>query len=140
MRTRHGYICVAALGGLLTATLPAAAADLAARSFEIRGVVPVICNATYQPNVTNDGDGTIGLGSVAEFCNSGQGYRVVADYNSASDPGTLLMNGQSIALGAGGETVIAQVGGPAILSRQLSYRPGSTPITTLRIHLEAVAV
>ena len=118
----------------------AAAADSASRSFEIRGVVPVVCNATYQPAISFREDGTIDLGAVAEFCNAGTGYRVVAEYNSASDPGTLIVDGHDVALGAGGETVIAEVGGPNILSRQLAYRPGTTTLTSLRIKLEANSI
>jgi len=119
---------------------PAMAADVASRSFEIRGVVPVVCNAIYQPAIDVRRDGTIDLGAVAEFCNSGLGYRVVAEYSSAADPGVLIVDGRDVQLGAAGTTVIAEVAGPNILSRQLAYRPGTTTLTSLRIRLEAILI
>ena len=139
--SKQSIIYASLAAGLVAISSSAAmAADSASRSFEIRGVVPVVCNATYQPSISFREDGTIDLGAVAEFCNAGTGYRVVAEYNTAADPGTLIVDGHSVALGAGGETVIAEVAGPNILSRQLAYRPGTTTLTALRIRLEANSI
>ncbi|MBV9044024.1 MAG: hypothetical protein JO294_02790 [Alphaproteobacteria bacterium] len=130
-------IAFAAACALTISAHGAFAADNGAYRFEIRGYVPVVCNATYEPNVSVGSDGTIALGAVAEFCNADHGYRVVAEYSGAADAGTLLVDGRSVSLGASGEAVIAEVSGPAILSRHLSYRPGTTTLTSLRIRLDA---
>lgn len=130
-----------AMAMVLAAVLsPASAEESAQRSFEIRGVVPLVCNASYESNVVTENDGTIDLGTVHEFCNSGTGYRVVAEYSGLQDPGSLIVDGRSVSLDASGQTTIAQSDGPAILARQIAYRPGSTPIGALRIELMASAI
>jgi hypothetical protein len=131
---------VALIAATVLTASPAFAGETAQRSFEIRGVVPLVCNATYDGNIAVESDGTIDLGAVREFCNSGSGYRVVATYSGSADPGSLIVDGRAVALNASGQTTIAESAGPAILSRQLAYRPGSAPIGSLRIDLIASAI
>ena len=136
--------CETAFGALIAGCAvmiasSASADSLAQRGFEITGVVPVVCNATFDANAVQSG-GTVDLGQVQEFCNSATGYRVIADYNAGNDPGTLIVSGQEVALSSSGETTIGQQAGPAILSQQIAYRPGSTPLTILRITLQANAI
>ena len=137
--TRFGTALVA-LTGFCVAAGAAHAETLVQRSFEISGVVPVVCNASLEGNAARNGDGTVSLGTVREFCNSAQGYRMVADYVTGTDPGALIVGGHSISLTAAGETVIGGQGGPAILSEEIAYRPGGTPISGLRITVVASSI
>ncbi|MGD7099986.1 hypothetical protein ACQCR5_25630, partial [Ralstonia pseudosolanacearum] len=73
-------------GRVAWATSPAfAAADQASHTFELRGVVPVVCRADFQSAVQEQADGVIQLGSTQEFCNAGQGYNVIVDYAAGQD-------------------------------------------------------
>jgi hypothetical protein len=137
--TRLGTTLVALIGGCLAASA-AHAETLVQRSFEISGVVPVVCNASLEGSTAQHGDGTLSLGTVREFCNSAQGYRMVADYVSGTDPGALIVGGHSISLTVAGETVIGGQDGPSILSEEIAYRPGRTPISGLRITVVANSI
>jgi hypothetical protein len=128
---------------LLVASIPASAgADPSngSQSLNIGGYVPLVCRADYTPAIAYRPDGVIDLGSIREFCNSGSGYQVVVEYSATEAPGTLILNGDEIKLEPGGSTVVAEVTGPAILTRNIAYKPGSEPITSLRIRLQADAV
>jgi hypothetical protein len=75
-----------------------------------------------------------------EFCNAGMGYTVTASYVAGDDPGQLIVDGRRVSLLASGQTVIASSPGPAIVQRQISYVPGTTPITTLRVSVLSGAI
>lgn len=126
---------IAALSGLGGPTM----ADVgeANRSITLRGYVPLVCRAEYVPAIAFQTDGVVALGSVREFCNAGRGYRVVVEFTPTEDPGSLILNGEEVALDQSGSMVVAEVGGPSILSRDLAYRPGTKPITALRVRLQA---
>ncbi|WP_439478387.1 hypothetical protein [Brevundimonas sp.] len=128
---------------LVVASIPASAgADPAngSQSLTLGGYVPLVCRADYTAAISFRPDGIINLGSVREFCNSGTGYQVVVEYTPTGAPGALILNGDEIALDPNGSTVVAEVEGPAILTRNIAYRPGSQPITSIRFRLEADTV
>lgn len=112
----------------------------ASQSLTIGGFVPLVCRSDYTPAISFRPDGIIDLGSVREFCNSGVGYKVVVEYTPTDAPGALILNGTEVALDRSGSTVVAVVEGPAILTRNLAYRPGSQPITSIRVRLQADTV
>lgn len=110
------------------------------QTLTLGGHVPLVCRADYTPAISFRPDGVIDLGSVREFCNSGTGYQVVVEYTPTPAPGALILNGDEIALDQSGSIVVAQVEGPAIMTRNIAYRPGSQPISAIRVRLQAAAV
>ena len=129
---------ILAAAALASAASPAfAAADQASHTFELRGVVPVVCRADFQSAVQEQADGVIQLGSTQEFCNAGQGYNVIVDYAAGQDAGALIVDGREVALNGSGSAVIAAVSGPARQGRQIAYRPGDTRLSSLRIRVQA---
>jgi hypothetical protein len=128
---------------LVAASVPATAgADPSngSQSLTLGGYVPLVCRADYTAAISFRPDGVIDLGSVREFCNSGTGYQVVVEYSPTNAPGALILNGNEIALDQSGSTVVAEVAGPAVLTRNIAYRPGSQPITSIRFRLQATTV
>jgi hypothetical protein len=115
-------------------------AGQASQSVTIGGYVPLVCRSDYIPAISFRPDGIIDLGSVREFCNSGSGYQVIVEYTPTEAPGSLILNGDEIALDQSGSTVVAQVEGPAILTRNIAYRPGAQPISAIRVRLQADTV
>ena len=125
---------------VLSAASPAMAQSSWTSTIELRGYVPVICRATLHSAPAFRDDGVVELGSLDEFCNAGSGYRVVVDYAPGEDPGQLLVDGREVPLDRSGRTVIAQVSGPSISSRNLAYVPSDRPIAALSIHVETASV
>lgn len=121
----------------LTHTPALADSEHKSRSIKLQGFVPVVCHANYQPAIHVQDDGVINLGFVQEFCNSSRGYRVVVEYAPTASPGAIIVDGQEIELNGSGQMVLAEVSGPAILSRALAYRPGDDPIASLRVRLQS---
>ncbi|HEY1836187.1 MAG: hypothetical protein WBQ17_03340 [Rhizomicrobium sp.] len=125
---------------LLAATCAAQAEGVTAR-IEIRGYVPVICNADFSPQPPQPGmAGWMHLGAVHEFCNSGSGFQLVVDYLPTSDPGTLVVDGRQVRLDGSGHTVIERHAGPAIETSLLGYIPGRQPISNLHISMQSFAI
>lgn len=81
------------------------------------GYVPVICRARVETAMIAPTAGTVSLGTLREFCNSPTGYRVVADYSPALANARLVVDGNAIALGAGGSVVVSESRQAAIAQR-----------------------
>ena len=122
------------------ATPSLAATGALSRSIRIEGFVPEICRADFNATPAPLGAQVVSLGSDSEFCNASRGYAVVANYAGGRDPGALIVDGHVVPLSVSGHTIIAVQRGPASLTRQISYRPGATPITTLRVSVDAGAI
>ena len=128
---------------LIVASIPSVAgADPGnnSHSLTLGGYVPLVCRADYKPAISFRPDGIVDLGSVQEFCNSGNGYQVIVEYTPTGAPGSLILNGDEIPLDQSGSTVVAEVNGPAILTRNIAYRPGAEPISAIRVRLQADTV
>ena len=119
------------------ATLASWPAEAATQTIELHGVVPVICRADFQSDPTIGGDGTMHLGTLNEFCNAGSGYEILVDYDGSADPGSLLIDGQAVALNASGHSVLVSMNGPRAITQSLSYIPGSRPITSVHILIQS---
>lgn len=117
-----------------------AASDSMHATITFRGYVPVICHADFDPTPVQLGAAVVQLGTDSEFCNAGSGYVVTASYVGGSDPGHLIIDGRTVDLSAAGQTVIASESGPDIVQRRISYVPGTTPITTLRVSVQSGAI
>jgi|WetSurMetagenome_2_1015567.scaffolds.fasta_scaffold635916_2 hypothetical protein len=118
------------LTGLCCVPAPAATES----SISIHGIVPLICRVDFLPASAVQ-DGQVQLGTLQEFCNSGYGYQVVADYPSTDDPGMLVIDGQRVTLSGSGHAVLAVMDGPRAINQTLAYVPGKSPITAIRIQL-----
>lgn len=111
---------MAVAASLAAVTAPAAAVApgvaLGASQFTlgISGFVPVICRASVDSAVVSPVSGNAQLGTLTEFCNSPNGYRVHADYSASLAKAKLLVDGTPVPLGKGGSTVISQSNRAAI--------------------------
>ena len=120
-----GKLAVSAVAGIITMATPAAAVapgvDVGGDQFAIGvvGFVPVICRANVDASLVSPGTETTSLGSLNEFCNSPGGYRVVANYSPSLASGTLVVDGQGIALTSAGSVVVSQSDHAAIDSHEL---------------------
>jgi hypothetical protein len=131
--------CAIALTVVSFASANAAPSSLHA-TITLRGYVPVICHADFNPTPVQLGAGAVSLGTDSEFCNAGTGYVVTASYVGGSDPGHLIVDGRTVDLTSSGQAVIASESGPDIVQRRISYVPGTTPITTLRVSVQSGAI
>jgi hypothetical protein len=119
-------LVAASVAGLIALTAPASAiapgVGLASGQFTIgiSGFVPVICRASVDATVVAPTPGTVQLGSLREFCNSPNGYRVHADYSPSLAQAKLLVDGRPQPLQRDGTSVISQSNRAAIDSHNLS--------------------
>ncbi len=72
----------------------------------IVGYVPVICRTHVDANMITPEKGTFQLGTLNNFCNSPNGYRVYADYSPSLAHAQMLVDGAPVALAKGGSTLI----------------------------------
>jgi hypothetical protein len=124
------------LAALILICTPLAPASAATEVIRIHAYVPLICRADFQARPAERG-GLIELGSINEFCNSGSGYQVIAEYPAAADPGALVVDGQTVRLDGSGRALLATMNGPRLVTQSLAYLPGTTPIATIHIQLLA---
>lgn len=117
----------------------AASAQAATETIQIRGYVPVVCNADFRSSPSSQGD-LLSLGVINEFCNAGSGYQVEVDYTVTSDPGALIIDGHTVPLDGSGHAILAVMNGPRMISQTLAYAPGSSPISTIHIALVSGAI
>ena len=129
----------AALAGALVLAAPATAVapgvNLGSGQFTIglTGFVPVICRASVDATVVVPGTGTVQLGALNEFCNSPNGYVVVANYSASLGKATLLVDGKAVPLGADGTTIVTQSDTAAISTHELALQGASQGSLSFRI-------
>lgn len=119
-------LALASAAGVLALTTPATAVSpnvgLASGQFTIgiSGFVPVICRTSLDASMVAPTAGTVQLGSLREFCNSPNGYRVHADYSPELARARLLVDGRPVPLGRGGTSVVSHSNRAAIDSHSLA--------------------
>jgi hypothetical protein len=129
----------AALASALVLATPAAAVapgvNLGSAQFTIglSGFVPVICRASVDATVVAPSSGTVQLGALNEFCNSPNGYVVVADYSASLGNATLLVDGKAVPLAAAGNTIVTQSSTAAISTHTLALEGASAGSLSFRI-------
>ncbi len=112
--------------GLAAMTVPASAiapgVDVASSRFTIGlvGYVPVICRASVDATLVGTEEGSASLGSLNEFCNSPNGYRVYADHSASLSSAKLIVDGEEFALDSSGSTVVSSSNSAAIESHDIS--------------------
>lgn len=110
MRKKFAFAAVCALGAAaapVAATMPGVDVASGRLSIGISGFVPVICRANVDAQMVSPMGGDGSLGSLREFCNSPNGYRVVAQYSPSLASGALVVDGQTIGLTDSGEAVVS---------------------------------
>lgn len=125
MNFKQKLACVA---GVVALSTPAAAfapgIELGASRFTlgISGFVPVVCRASVSATVISPVQGSAPLGTLNEFCNSPNGYRVHADYSADLAKAKLIVDGKGIALQKDGSTVVSQSNRAGIESHALELQ------------------
>ena len=128
-----------ALAGALVLAAPASAVapgvNLGSGQFTIglTGFVPVICRASVDATVIAPSAGTVQLGALNEFCNSPNGYVVVANYSASLGKATRLVDGKAVPLGADGTTIVTQSNTAAISTHELALQGASQGSLSFRI-------
>ena len=113
-------LVAASVAGFMALTAPASAVvpgvNLSSSQFSIElvGYVQVICHASVDASLISTAPGTSSLGSLNEFCNSPNGYRVHADYSPSLAKAKLIVDGKPVPLGKTGTSVITQSNRAAI--------------------------
>lgn len=119
-------LVAASVAGLFALTAPASAVapgvalSSSQFSIELVGYVPVICRASVDASLVGTQAGSASLGSLNEFCNSPNGYRVHADYSPSLAKAKLIIDGKPVPLGKSGSSVISQSNRAAIESRTVA--------------------
>ena len=129
-------VCTAALLAVLVVP---ASAETQTEIIRITGYVPVICHADFVAQAPQPG-ALVQLGTITEFCNAGSGYSITADYTAGADPGVLLIDGMPVPLSASGHSLLVHMDGPRAITQSIAYQPGSTPLSTISIQLQAASI
>lgn len=114
--------------GLCATVVPASgfqpAVSVGSNQFTIgvSGYVPVICRARVEAAMVAPVEGTVSLGTLREFCNSPNGYQVVADYAPELAQAKLIVDGKPVPLHKDGSTVISQSKTAAISNHTLELQ------------------
>ena len=98
---------IVALAAPATAYAPAISVVASQFTVDIVGFVPVICRATVDATTVSPSAGTVQLGSLKEFCNSPNGYRVHADYSPGLAQAKLVVGGRQVPLRKAGTSVVS---------------------------------
>lgn len=108
--------------GLTAVALPAASAPAEEGGYAIKvsGYVPVICRATLDSTLVSATGSEIDLGTLQEFCNSPNGYKVYVDHSPELAGATLIVDGTAVPLAENGSTEISTSAGPAGVSRKVA--------------------
>lgn len=121
-----GIACGLAFGAM-PATAVAPAVDLSnSYTIGIRGFVPVICRASLSASTAATQAGVQRLGSLTEFCNSPNGYRVQAQYSPNLANAKLLIDGTAVPLSADGSVLVSSSDRAAITTRTVELDLGES--------------
>ena len=121
---KRRFIALAALctlfAGSASATAPSALTDQSSFTLELRGYVPVICNAQVNAAQVTPQAGQVELGQLSEFCNNANGYEVWIDYSPSLAGASLVVDGQTVNLTDAGSARISHLDHAAIASHDLA--------------------
>jgi hypothetical protein len=108
--------------GAMFAAAPAAFADTTQDGYRltVSGYVPVVCRADLDTSVAPTGGSQVDLGTLHEFCNSANGYRVTVDHSPELAGATLMIDGNAVRLSDAGSTVISSASQPGIAAHKVS--------------------
>lgn len=137
------YHYAGAMLALLATTMPAQAiapgigVDSGQFTIGISGFVPVICRASVEVSMAAPDNGMVQLGSLKEFCNSPNGYRVHADFSASLNAARLVVDGEDVSLDQGGSVVVSESDRAAIDTHDLTLvLPEGTQTGSLSFRIE----
>lgn len=110
--------------------------------FRLQLSVPVVCTIEHRAMGVSPvaGPGAVALGSLQEFCNAPQGYRVLVDYTPGALRGAVIVAGnERIMLDGSGQAQLSREAGPRIVNRSLAAIPGSNGFDADRLNFRIVA-
>ena len=133
-------LCTTLAVALIATPAAAIAQESGSAAFRIKARVAEACAVdTSVAPITDEANGIIG--TIAEACNSGDGYTIVANYRDlqASESATLIFEGRTIPLGPLGEATLATRRGPTKRIRTLNVSSSAleSPLT-LSIAIAAI--
>jgi hypothetical protein len=99
--------------------IPAVAAETGDYRIGIEGEVPLLCRASVDSATVPATAGETKLGRLEEFCNSGAGYKVYADYSPELANAVLRVDGRAVPLDESGTALVSSSAGAAIASHDL---------------------
>ncbi|MFM2301400.1 MAG: hypothetical protein RLZZ84_1136 [Pseudomonadota bacterium] len=122
MNVRRLALVVAGLFAAVpaVAVTPGVAVGSSQYSIGVVGYVPVICRANVDATVVAPMQGMVQLGTLHEFCNSPNGYRIYAEYSASLANANILIDGKAVQLQPGGSTMISQSSSAAIDNHALA--------------------
>ena len=121
--TKHARIALVAIIGLGSLTIMGFSSS--SQSISINGYVPLSCRVAFEGGSgVFDANGVAQIGASKEFCNSADGYRVLARASGVDAGSRLVVDGRSYNIISGQEFVIADTQGPAIMNRAISLDAG----------------
>ncbi|HWE48089.1 MAG TPA: hypothetical protein VG407_18880 [Caulobacteraceae bacterium] len=136
--------CVSAAAALAVgvgAASTAGGAGAATWTIQLRGTVPLICNAALNsqgnPNSGNGNQKKLHLGQLTELCNNGNGYTVYAT-TPAGVTGDFVVDSKTIPVQSSGVTAIDMSSTAAVEKREVFFEPQGGPIPAT-ISLSVVA-
>jgi hypothetical protein len=122
MRSKLAFAaaCGCAFAAVPATALAPAVQTTSSYTIGIRGFVPVICRAALDATTAGTQAGVQQLGSLNEFCNSPNGYRVQAHYSANLASATLLIDGAPVTLQDGGSVVVSSSDHAAIATHAVA--------------------
>lgn len=125
---------IAVLGAAVSA--PVLAEERA--GFRMSGVVQTICRLEFSNSIRPGGEDVINFGSFTQLCNARSGYRVTMSHPANMGGATLLLDGRSVQLSDGNETIIVDEGHPVFKtsSARLDISNVAAPVNSFSFRIE----
>jgi hypothetical protein len=121
----------------LSAISPATAAQETA-NFRLSGIVHTVCRLEFSQYEAPRETGVINFGAFTQLCNANSGYRITMQHPANMTGAVLMIDGRSVPLSSGTETVIADENHAAsrISNAQLDARGVDVPLTNLSFRID----
>jgi hypothetical protein len=135
---RKALFLVSALLLTPSAAVPAAAASQEVANFRLTGIVRTVCRIEFSGYGTPQGDGLIDFGAFTQLCNAAAGYRITMQHPANMTGAVLMIDGRSVPLSSGSETVITDENHAAFRTSnaQLNVRGIDVPLTNLSFRID----
>jgi hypothetical protein len=115
------------------AAIPAAATSQETANFRLSGIVHTVCRLEFSGYGTPQGSGVIDFGAFTQLCNANSGYRITMQHPANMTGAVLMIDGRSVPLSSGTETVIADENHAA---SRTSNAQLNVPLTNLSFRID----
>lgn len=127
--------CLALAAAAVVGSAASAQSGRDGYALAVSGEAPMVCRATLDNAMLPASGSEIALGTLAEFCNSPNGYRVYVDASPELAGATLVVDGKAVTLAGQGPTLVSSSSHPAAVSRDVTLRlPQARANGTLSFH------